>query len=89
MALCLPRVLGRLPYGKDTKPIEDFNYEEHVDGSDHGKYLWMNAAYTLAARMTNSFSSFGMCVCDAWCGRRGPVKDFRCITITLTRATSP
>ena len=62
VALCLPRVLGRLPYGKDTKPIEDFNYEEHVDGSDHGKYLWMNAAYTLAARMTNSFSSFGMCV---------------------------
>ena len=56
VALCLPRVLGRLPYGKDTKPIEDFNYEEHVDGSDHSKYLWMNAAYTLAARMTNSFS---------------------------------
>jgi len=62
VALCLPRVLGRLPYGKDTKPIEDFNYEEHVDGSDHSKYLWMNAAYALAARMTNSFSSFGMCV---------------------------
>src|SRR5215831_15044382 len=62
VALCLPRVLGRLPYGKDTKPIEDFNYEEHVDGTDHGKYLWMNAAYTLAARMTNSFSLFGMSV---------------------------
>ena len=44
----LPRVLGRLPYGKDTKPVEDFAYEEHVDGSDHCKYLWMNAAYALA-----------------------------------------
>jgi type VI secretion system protein ImpC len=62
VALCLPRVLGRLPYGKDTKPIEDFNYEEHVDGSDHGKYLWMNAAFTMAARMTNSFAKFGICV---------------------------
>jgi type VI secretion system protein ImpC len=62
VSLCLPRVLGRLPYGKATKPIEEFNYEEHVDGSDHSKYLWMNAAYTLAARMTNSFSTFGMCV---------------------------
>jgi type VI secretion system protein ImpC len=62
LALCLPRVLGRLPYGKDTKPIEDFNYEEHVDGSDHSKYLWMNAAFTLGARMTNSFAKFGMCV---------------------------
>jgi type VI secretion system protein ImpC len=62
VALCLPRVLGRLPYGKDTKPIEAFNYEEHVDGSDHSKYLWMNAAFTLAARMTKSFATFGMCV---------------------------
>jgi type VI secretion system protein ImpC len=62
VSLCLPRVLGRLPYGKDTRPIEEFNYEEHVDGSDHSKYLWMNAAFALAARMTKSFSTFGMCV---------------------------
>ena len=62
VALCLPRTLGRLPYGKDTKPVEAFNYEEHVDGSDHSKYLWMNAAYALASRMTNSFSKYGMCV---------------------------
>ena len=62
VAMCLPRTLGRLPYGKDTKPVEAFNYEEHVDGSDHSKYLWMNAAFALATRMTNSFSQFGMCV---------------------------
>ena len=62
VALCLPRTLGRLPYGKDTKTVEAFNYEEHVDGSDHSKYLWMNAAYALASRMTNSFSKYGMCV---------------------------
>jgi type VI secretion system protein ImpC len=62
VALTLPRTLGRLPYGKDTKPVEAFNYEEHVDGSDHSKYLWMNAAFPLATRMTNSFSQYGMCV---------------------------
>jgi type VI secretion system protein ImpC len=62
VAMCLPRILGRLPYGKDTKPVEAFNYEEHVDGTDHSKYLWMNAAYALASRMTNSFSRYGMCV---------------------------
>src|SRR5579863_975959 len=62
VALCLPRTLGRLPYGRDTKPVEAFNYEEHVDGTDHSKYLWMNAAYALASRMTNSFSRYGMCV---------------------------
>jgi type VI secretion system protein ImpC len=62
VALCLPRTLGRLPYGKDTKTVEGFDYEEHVDGSDHSKYLWMNAAFALASRMTNSFTQFGMCV---------------------------
>ncbi len=62
VALCLPRTLGRLPYGKDTKPVEAFNYEEQVDGTDHSKYLWMNAAFALASRMTNSFAQHGMCV---------------------------
>lgn len=62
VALTLPRVLGRLPYGKATKQVEEFNYEEQVDGTDHSKYLWMNAAFALATRMTNSFSQFGMCV---------------------------
>ncbi|HEY6465506.1 MAG TPA: type VI secretion system contractile sheath large subunit [Candidatus Acidoferrales bacterium] len=62
VALCLPRTLSRVPYGKDTKPIEEFAYEEHVDGTDHSKYLWMNAAYSLGTRMTNSFSQYGMCV---------------------------
>src|SRR5450432_2531407 len=62
VALCLPRTLGRLPYGKDTKPVEAFSFEEHVDGTDHSKYLWMNAAYSLATRATNSFSKYGMCV---------------------------
>jgi type VI secretion system protein ImpC len=62
VGLCLPRVLGRLPYGKDTKPVEAFAFEERVDGSDHSRYLWMNAAFALASRMTNSFSQFGMSV---------------------------
>ncbi|MBC7924299.1 MAG: type VI secretion system contractile sheath large subunit, partial [Bryobacteraceae bacterium] len=62
VGLCLPRVLGRLPYGKDTKPVEAFAFEEKVDGSDHSRYLWMNAAFAMASRMTNSFSRFGMSV---------------------------
>jgi type VI secretion system protein ImpC len=62
VALCLPRTLSRMPYGKDSKPIDEFSYEEHVDGTDHSKYLWMNAAYSLGAKMTQSFSLYGMCV---------------------------
>lgn len=39
IGMCLPRTLGRLPYGPDTRPVDEFNYQENVDGSDHGKYL--------------------------------------------------
>ena len=48
VGLCLPHVLMRLPYGKDTTPVEEFDYEENVDGRDHSKYLWGNAAYAFA-----------------------------------------
>jgi len=61
VALCLPRVLMRLPYGRDTQPVEAFNYEEGVDGSDHSKYLWGNAAYALGARLTEAFATYGWC----------------------------
>ena len=40
VGLCLPHVLMRLPYGHDTAPVEEFDYEEGVDGRDHSKYLW-------------------------------------------------
>jgi type VI secretion system protein ImpC len=62
VGLCLPRTLGRLPYGKDTRPVEAFNYEEGVDGTDHSKYLWTNAAYSFGTRLTASFATYGMCV---------------------------
>ncbi|HKD92266.1 MAG TPA: type VI secretion system contractile sheath large subunit [Terriglobales bacterium] len=61
VCLALPRTLGRLPYGKD-KPVEAFNYQEDVDGTDHKKYLWTNAAYSVGARLTASFATYGMCV---------------------------
>jgi type VI secretion system protein ImpC len=61
VALTLPHILMRDPYGRDTKPVEAFDYEEDVDGRDHSKYLWGNAAYGLAARLTNSFAKYGWC----------------------------
>src|SRR6516165_9677489 len=61
VGLALPHILMRLPYGRDTNPVEAFGYEERVDGSDHSKYLWGNAAYALATRLTNAFAQFGWC----------------------------
>ncbi|HYD51211.1 MAG TPA: type VI secretion system contractile sheath large subunit [Gemmatimonadaceae bacterium] len=61
MALCLPNILMRQPFGRDTVPVEAFDYEEQVDGSDHSKYLWGNAAWALGARITNAFALYGWC----------------------------
>jgi type VI secretion system protein ImpC len=61
VGLCVPHVLMRLPYGRDTAPVDAFNYEEGVDGTDHSKYLWGNAAYAMGARLTNAFAQYGWC----------------------------
>jgi type VI secretion system protein ImpC len=58
VALTLPHILLRLPYGPDTSPVEEFDFREDVDGRDHSKYLWGNAAYALATRITNAFSQY-------------------------------
>jgi type VI secretion system protein ImpC len=59
VALTLPHILMRLPYGPDTVPVEAFNFTEEVDGTDHSKYLWSNAAYALGVRITDAFARYG------------------------------
>jgi len=68
VTLTMPKVLARLPYGKETKPVEAFAYEEAPfdangapKGMEHDDYCWMNAAYALAARMTDAFAQYGWC----------------------------
>lgn len=62
-ALCLPHTLMRLPYGSKTVPVDEFQFEEDVDGRVHDKYLWGNAAYALGARLTDAYAKYGWC---AW-----------------------
>jgi type VI secretion system protein ImpC len=59
VALTLPHVLGRLPYGENFTKVDEFNFEEFVDGKDHDKYCWMNAAWAYAARITDAFAKYG------------------------------
>ena len=59
VGLTLPHVLGRLPYGPDTAPVEAFNFAEDVSGKEHHKYLWSNAAYALGACVTDAFARYG------------------------------
>ena len=60
IALTLPRFMLRLPYGPDTKPVKSFNYTESVSESND-KFLWGNAAFTFASRITDSFAKYRWC----------------------------
>ena len=61
VALTAPRVLMREPYGSATVPIEAFNYEERVDGTNHDAYLWGSSAWAIAANINKAFASYGWC----------------------------
>jgi type VI secretion system protein ImpC len=70
-------MLLRLPYDPINKPVEEFRYEEFfikrspqtpdgvfvedVDSKDATKYLWGNAAFALAERITNAFANYHWC----------------------------
>ncbi len=67
-ALVMPRVLSRLPYGANTKPVEEFDFEEVAldkkgkpKAISHDQYAWMNAAYVQGARLTDAFSKTEFC----------------------------
>ena len=61
VSLALPHILMRLPYGQDNVPVEAFNFEEDIDGTDSSKYLWGNAAYALGTRLTDAFAKYSWC----------------------------
>ncbi len=69
VSLVMPRVIARLPYGANTRPIDEFGYEEApfdaagaAKAMNHQDYCWMNAAYVMGARMTDAFAKTGFCV---------------------------
>ncbi|MGO9134533.1 MAG: type VI secretion system contractile sheath large subunit [Methylovirgula sp.] len=60
MGLVAPRFLLRLPYGAGSTPVKSFNYEEQAEGQT-ANYLWGNAAYAFATRLTDSFAKYRWC----------------------------
>ncbi|WP_175983129.1 type VI secretion system contractile sheath large subunit [Caballeronia zhejiangensis] len=59
VALSLPRVLMRLPYGADTVSSEQFAFEENCDGLTHERYLWGSPSWSLAERIVESYAAYG------------------------------
>jgi type VI secretion system protein ImpC len=87
--LVMPRVIARLPYGKATKPIDEFGYEEaptSADGKaramDHDSYCWSNAAYVMGARLTDAFARYGFCTSIRGAEAGGKVENLPAHTFT-------
>ena len=59
LGLCMPRFLARTPYGANTNPVEEFDFEEDTAGADHSKYAWANAAYAMATNINRSYKLYG------------------------------
>ncbi|MDS1916257.1 type VI secretion system contractile sheath large subunit [Enterobacter asburiae] len=80
IGLAMPRFLARLPYGINTNPVDDFNFEETTDGADHNKYVWSNAAYAMAVNINRSFKHYGWCTMIRGVESGGVVEDLPCHT---------
>jgi type VI secretion system protein ImpC len=57
VGLTLPRFLLRQPYDPEENPVRAFVYKEDVDGN-HTNFLWGNAAFAFATRITESFAKY-------------------------------
>ena len=60
VGLTVPRFLLRAPYHKENNPIKAFQYNEDVSAG-HDQYLWGNAAFAFATRLTDSFAKYRWC----------------------------
>ncbi|MDD5461278.1 MAG: type VI secretion system contractile sheath large subunit [Methylococcales bacterium] len=60
IGLALPRILLRLPYGRDTDPAECFDFKEMPLAQEpHQAFLWGNSAFYCALLIGRSFSEWG------------------------------
>jgi type VI secretion system protein ImpC len=93
--LCMPRVIARLPYGKNTKPLDEFDYEEapvdargKAQSMDHESYCWSNAAYVMGARLTDAFAKTGFCTAIRGAEGGGKVENLPTHVFTATSTPS-
>ena len=61
VGLAMPRFLARLPYGSNTDPVEEFDFEEDTAAANSANYTWANSAYAMATNINRSFKLYGWC----------------------------
>ncbi len=59
LVLTAPRTLVRQPWGPDGSVVEEMDFVEDVDGTDHDKYLWGPSSWALGGLIMKSFADYG------------------------------
>ena len=59
IGLAMPRFLLRLPYGRKTDPVENFDFEEMPGVPVHRQYLWGNPAFACVRLLAEAFAQDG------------------------------
>jgi type VI secretion system protein ImpC len=75
--LALPRILLRLPYGKETNAVEAFDFEELSSPPSHEEYLWGSPALALALLLGEAF------LADGWSLRPGSAQEISGLPFAL------
>jgi len=77
VGLALPRLLLRLPYGKETNAVEAFDFEELSSPPSHEEYLWGSPALALALLLGEAFLE------DGWSLRPGSAQEISGLPFAL------
>lgn len=62
IALTLPRILARVPYGSRLLPVNGLDFEEEIGAGIHRNYCWTNAAFFMGINVILAFAKYGWCV---------------------------
>lgn len=58
LGMVMPRFLARLPYGRETEPLDMFDFEEVDAMPEHDNYLWTNGCFAAGQLLAESFAAY-------------------------------
>jgi len=80
IGLAMPRFLGRMPYGAKSNPVDEFDFEENIEGANHNRFLWINAAYAMGVNINRSYKMYGWATSIRGVESGGVVENLPCHT---------
>jgi type VI secretion system protein ImpC len=86
VALCLPRLLLRLPYGAASDPVAGFAFEEVASPGEHTAYLWGGAPLAVAAALATGEPLLRRRPLHVW-REDGEARALPCAEVLMTQET--